>query len=216
MEMKKILLTFAFVVAAVTLANAQLYVGGSVGLNSSGGNTVTTDGVKTKTPSASSLTIAPRLGYFLNDKSSIGGILSYTGAWNRNKPASTWSKTHTLALTPFYRYEFLSFKKFGVSGEARIPLSYATRKDSSTPDGQKNWTFGWGLTVTPVLTYDLSKRISFETALNFFSFSYRGNRSVVKTSGGDKASSTGNSFGIGANDNLFQIGNIEVGFIYKF
>lgn len=83
--MKKILFVIAFV-GAFFAANAQFYVGGGVGLwnsNSVGNSTFT-------------ITLAPEVGYWVNETLAVGGVLNLTSAGNT-----------TIRITPYVRYVVL-------------------------------------------------------------------------------------------------------------
>lgn len=86
--MKKVFMTLA-AVAAFSFANAQFFVGGSLGFSSESGNkketwtstylgTTTTTTSEEKTPSYSEFSFSPKVGYYLNDKLAVGIELGFT------------------------------------------------------------------------------------------------------------------------------------------
>lgn len=76
--MKKVILVLALALMAFT-ANAQVYIGGSIGFQAAGGTAV--------------VNLAPEVGYNLNDDMSIGGVIGW-----RNTVGSTFT------LAPYFRY----------------------------------------------------------------------------------------------------------------
>lgn len=89
--MKKVFMTLA-AVAAFSFANAQFFVGGSLGFSSGSGtesltvtetlgNSSSTTTTDAKAPSYSEFLFAPKVGYYLNDKLAVGlelGFITYS------------------------------------------------------------------------------------------------------------------------------------------
>ncbi len=85
--MKKILLTLIFMVAAITVTHAQVWIGGSV-------NAQLNKNLK-------SFTIAPDVGYcFANVPLSVACALEYQGAFTNDEGYS-----HSLTVSPYFRYD---------------------------------------------------------------------------------------------------------------
>ena len=85
--MKKALLTLIFMVAAITVAHAQVWIGGSV-------NAQLNKNLK-------SFTIAPDVGYcFANVPLSVACALEYQGAFTNDEGYS-----HSLTVSPYLRYD---------------------------------------------------------------------------------------------------------------
>ena len=64
--MKKVIITVAALAAITFSANAQVFVGGTAGLDYNGGN-VTANSVKTDKESKVGFTIAPNVGWYFAD-----------------------------------------------------------------------------------------------------------------------------------------------------
>ena len=171
--MKKILMTIAAAFVAVSM-NAQVYVGGSIGMASVGGENMDDETV---------VKFLPEIGYNLNDewaggivvgyaKSKIGGVtklgsLGYTGA----------NSESCFVFAPYARYTFLKGKnvsvfidggfdftsgsdgdytalsiglKPGVAVSLAENISFVAHAgfigyDSVNPDGDNNNKHAWGL-----------------------------------------------------------------------
>ena len=87
--MKKFL-AIAIMLAASISASAQLYLGGSIGLN------------RNTSENETNLTIAPEIGYELNSKWAIGGELAY------NYKYDDGLSTNVFAIRPYARYTYYS------------------------------------------------------------------------------------------------------------
>jgi hypothetical protein len=78
--MKKLICTVALVLACAGASQAQFYVGGNLNWSKTAGNDVISiNGNETtvKNPSTSKFGIAPKFGYYIDDKFSIGVEVSY-------------------------------------------------------------------------------------------------------------------------------------------
>ncbi len=87
--MKKFL-AIAIMLAASISASAQLYLGGSIGLN------------RNTSENETNLTIAPEIGYNLNSTWAIGGELAY------NYKYDDGLSTNVFAIRPYARYTYYS------------------------------------------------------------------------------------------------------------
>lgn len=215
--MKKLLFTLIAVIGLASMASAQLYVGGSIGFSSDGGKTKLADGTEIKHAKTAEFGLMPRVGYFLNDNLSVGAILNISYTKDTDAGADPyWESMTSLGIAPFVRWNFYSIGKFGINLEGGFGFDYGTGNYKDKPSNTKFSGTNFGLFVRPVLTYDISRNITLEANLNFFGLEYNTTSTTVKV-GDDKASTTNNNFGIGANaDNVFNVGAITVGFIYKF
>ncbi len=186
-DMKKVLLTAAIAVATVFAANAQWYVGGAIGIQS--------NSEKVGDPKFG-INIAPEVGYYLSDKFDVG--LDLTFGFSKSQ-ADT--KTTDFVFAPYARYSFLQFGKLEVIAKGQAYIDYTHSKTGSA-DGTGSTAFG--LRVFPQVAYGLMDNIVLFTNLNFASF---------YVEGGDP----GASFGIGVDaNNLATLGDIQIGFVYKF
>ncbi len=190
--MKK-LITLAIVIFSVVGANAQYYVGGSVGFQS--------NSKETNTNPKSAFTIAPEFGYYLNDKLDIGLDIEFSFDKEQND-----DKTTGWAVAPYARYSFFQVSRFEVL--AKTSLFFGGDKKEYASGGDSKST-NFGLDLVPLLTYGLTEKVVLFSQLNFM----RLNFTSTKPDGGDART----SFGIGVDaNNVMNTGNIQIGFVYKF
>lgn len=193
--MKRILFVVSLVLAGIT-ANAQLFVSGAVNFNT--GSTKDTNDDKTK---RTNFSIAPEVGYALSDKFEVG-LGFEIGTSVTKPPVGDKQKSNNWEIAPFARYSFLQFGKFSVMARGELYVS----GNKTTADIK---TTNFGLAVVPVLKYDLTDNWALFTNLNFarLAFDYE------KVKDGDKTT----TFGLRGNSgNVFNVGDITVGFNYYF
>jgi hypothetical protein len=220
--MKKLFITIALALATAVACNAQYFVGGSLGLSTHSSKTEI-DGYGTvKSPSTFGFSITPKVGYYLNPKVAVGlsASFGYSDSTIYTTTPKTEVKTYSWSVSPFARYSFLQFGKFSVLAEATVGINGSSlkTKETSTVDGIS--TFGYGVNVAPILSYDISKKFSLETKLNFLALGFN----YTKTKTPAEISATGteqnvkeSDFGFGVNsNNLVTVGDITIGAIYKF
>lgn len=222
--MKKIFLSVLAIAAMAATANAQLWFGGSVGFSHSGGEQKTADN-KRQSPKSNSFSFAPMVGFDLNEQLSVGGMLNlrtqsnksyaYYGSDTKEIEDVSKNTSNIIGVTPFARYKFAEFNKFGLVAEAGLPISYTSAKtDITNTTSIETSQTSLGLYVEPILTYSLNDHFQLECGLNFLSLN--ANHSVTKDRDNSKNKNTSNSFRFGANThNVVNVGDITIGFIYK-
>jgi hypothetical protein len=148
--MKKILMTLAAVCFAATM-NAQVYVGGSLSINS--WNAQKNAGDRSET----TFKIMPEIGYNINENWAIGTVIGYesnkwTGVQNLSESAFT--------ISPYARYTFAKLGKvnFFVDGG----FGYTTAKDA-------DWN-EFAVGVKPGLAVALSDKVSFVSHIGFLGY----------------------------------------------
>lgn len=172
--MKKILLMAAFAVASLS-ANAQAWIGGSLGF----------DYEKYKDVDAkTSFSIAPTVGYNLDEKLALGLELSLAFGNEGVSYLYANNKTQDIKVAPFVRYTFAKagMASFFVDGGVGI---------GSHKVGDADATTTWHLGVRPGISLDLG-----------------GNFSAVATMGylGYRHMEDYNHFGLNANGNALSFG----------
>ena len=196
---------------------AQLFVGGNFGFSSTGGS----DKVGNTTvdaPSTRNFNLSPMAGYYLTPKMAVGVELNFnTGKSVTPGTPEIVDKTNSFGIAPFLRYHAISFNKFSVFAQAGVGFSISSAKTdvgSTSTDGPKNTSFGFG--VSPGISYELNERFALETSINILSINY--SLSTTKEGSGATEEVTKRSgFNIGAGlDNVVNVGNITIGAIYKF
>ena len=189
-------------------ASAQDYIGGSFSVQ---GSVVSSNG----TTNTTALNIAPDLGWFIGDKWAVG-IRPWIGHGKSTSGTETESTTFSLGIKPYARYQLLAHNRFGLWAEADPQLSF-TQNRSNTKNGlllSKTRSTTWGVVVLPVLTYQLNRRIALETQLNLFSFSMLSNHTVHNDD--DLVSSFTCGLSATTKDVMDTLGDISIGFVYKF
>jgi outer membrane protein len=201
---------FTFICAGLS---AQVFVGGSFRINSSGNKT--SDGSTTSQgPTTFGVNVTPTFGTFLSEKVALGiGLdFEYTDSKTHGSIA-TVSNSTTMGITPFLRYYAYKTGKFSVFGQANIGASLGTSKatvGTTTSDGPKNTNIYFN--IYPGIAFDITPKIALETSLGFLSAGY--NYSISK-SGSDKATSSSLNVGAGTG-NILNVGNLTIGAIIKF
>ena len=222
--MKKIYVTIIFVLASAGVCKAQFFLGGELGIGgSSGKNKGTVAGVTTeiKAPSTFEFLIAPKLGYFINDKLSIGLSLSYGMEQTTTLvPTKETIANHAFGGSPYVRYAFASVGKFSFVAEGRIDVFGGMVKINPSAIDVKNSFFRAGISIVPVITYNLGEHFVFDARLNFLSLGYSHTRAKTSVTIGGVESPTidsRNNFEFSVDsDNVLTTGFITIGAIYKF
>jgi outer membrane protein len=192
--------------------NAQVFVGGSFGFNTSNSehNATTT----TNKVSNYNLDLSPRVGKFLSEKLAIGLALDISLSGNKTDVNfETISKSSGIGISLLLRYYAIRWNKVSVFGQGNIGLAFSNssvKMGGVTTDGPKGTRVY--LSIYPGLSYDISEKLSLETSLNILSFGY--NYFITK----DGSSKDNNSsFNIGAGlANIVSLNAITIGAIYKF
>lgn len=143
--MKKFFAIAILAVASLT-ANAQAWLGGSVGFNWENGKW---DGAKSTT----SWTISPELGYNINDDWAIAGKISIFSSQAGDNDAVTGFK-----ISPYARYTFAKIDdlSFFVDGGIHF-TSYGKDKGSS-----------FGIGIQPGLAYKVADGVTLAAKFGYF------------------------------------------------
>jgi hypothetical protein len=229
--MKKFFIILAIAFIAINL-NAQWFLGGDIDFN------VRTSGAKKgklmPDESLIGFNIAPKFGYYFNEKVAFGLGLSvgpyfidgtetvtYYDYWG---PSVLHRKYSAIAvqfgLAPFFRYSIFSYKKFSLMLEGKIGVSglYLEKTYENSPRvDYKSFIIGVGVfNMTPVLGYKLTDHIQLEAGLNFFNIGYNIDFFLE---GRENFESTyvKHDFNIGFNaSSIFVVSQLNIGMIYKF
>ena len=187
---------------------AQSYAGGSFSVSTvfSG---LSGEGNSHYLYNTSSLSISPEFGWYLDERMTVGF-----------KPTVEFSlrtdggRELTLSISPYFRYRFLAFNKFGLWAEGRLNFGY-TRTPSNVENEQPIPSINYSVSARPILTYDLSDHICLYGAVNLFSLSIGGSSTYYEERGHWQ-----NTFHFGlsgrTNDVIDSLTNISIGFLYRF
>lgn len=198
-------------------ASAQDYLGGSLSFRSSSSRNTASNAIATTTAwnDGTTINVSPDLGWFVGDKWAVG-IRPWVGFGNSSSHDGTRSGSFSVGINPYARYQLLLHNRFGLWAEADPQLGF-TRNRTETRDhvwisNIRSTTYG--VELVPVLTYQLNRRIFLESRLNLFSLSMQGNHTV--TSDGREQHTFNCGLTATTDDILNPLGEITIGFLYKF
>jgi len=201
---------------AVTL-NAQWFLGGNVGFSTKTDQTIAGSG----TDYASTVIgfhIAPKAGYYFNEKFAFGLSLSIGGNFSlTTNPNAIDRLTFSVPwkFSPFVRWHVYTYKKLSLILEGNMGV-YGNHHNTNQMTGFKNNIGITVINITPMLGYKLSDHFQLEAGLNFLSLGYDINWNIE----GEKPNKTTrikHDFNIGFNSaNIISMGYLTIGAIYKF
>lgn len=198
-------------------ASAQDYVGGSFSFKSSSSRSTASNAIATVTTwsEGTTINVAPDLGWLVGDRWAVG-IRPWVGFGNSASQDGTQSRTFSLGLNPYARYQVLAHNRFGLWAEADPLLSFSQNRTETRDhvwiSNLRSTTYG--VELVPVLTYQLNRRISLESRLNLFSLALQGNHAVTSEGRGQRTFNWGLS--ATTKDIMEPLGDITIGFLYKF
>ena len=237
--MKKALVFVATVFITVN-ANAQWFMGGYLGVsakNEEESRQYDFEHYKIKT-NEFGFTIAPRSGYYFNEKFALGLSLSFhVGTFHKIEPSvsfnglngeiDTRGHTFNYGVSPFVRFSVFTYKKISIQLETSIGIGYEEGKQSflhTLTDTKSEFTHSVidinVLNVTPIVSFKLSKHFQLEAGLYFLNLGYSIN---IQSEPNDnvgvsyKRTSTTHNFNTAFNSsNILAINWLRIGAIYKF
>jgi outer membrane protein len=217
--------------AAVFTGKAQMFVGGSFGLDVAS-NKLKGSGESADVGKSFGFDLTPKFGYYLNDKLAVGGQIGF-GITSSTPPAYAYLRslgelgellaedfgdgfdadvkgvTTTFTIAAFGRYHLFDVDKLSLIMEGSLGFTASKLKMTAggvtTEEEPLNTV---GLSVMPVLAYNLTDRFGIEASSDFLRFGF----SSSSQKWGD-AKSVNTSFGFGANSTT---GLIQLGVVYKF
>lgn len=225
--MKKIIAA-TFVAMCSFTANAQIWVGGSVGF-SKFDNESQNENLSSSNNTPTRLYFGPTVGYDFNDKWAVALSLDYSSGNNTTTfdgpPSNNCDEingsSHGFLVTPFVRYTFARSGIVSFYVDGGVSIGWAKAKNKRHYDDSvvilsgcdKSSSFEIGL--RPGMLIDLSDHVALEMNLGFFGYTHEKNTS--KNLSGDSgnteytSTSTSNRFGFCTNG-----GNVSFGVIWKF
>lgn len=177
--MKKSLLAVAFAMVAM-VSSAQIYVGGSLGLNSTA-NKHSYDGTTTSHSGRNTLTFAPEVGWIMDDTWSFGATLNYTSITNKNKISETSNSSSSWSLNPYARYTFYTSGNLSCFADGVLGIG-----------GPSDNTTKISVAVRPGIALNLTENISLVSTVNLLSYT-----SVIYSN--NKQKKTDSNFNLSAN-----------------
>jgi len=230
--MKKLFLTLA-VVAAISVCNAQFYMGANLGANYSNGTSKVTGFDEYNTPTTFNFTVAPKFGYQINDNMAVGIVLGYgmaktttehTDAIAEATDYKSVSTNNSWYVTPYFRYSFAHFNDFSLFAEAQVNVNggWGQTKtnytlpilgaQSFTTDNPK--TMGYGIAIVPGLNYSFNDHINMDLYMDLFELYYNHAQTTTNPDASNEIVTKANNFGIG----LYSLPQsyVKIGFNYVF
>jgi len=199
--MKKGLLFIGILLFACSV-NAQIFVGGSIGVGFN--NDKNDEGEKYS--QNFNIGFAPEVGYSITDKIDVG--LGVEFGYQREKQWFIPGGDQVLKVdvynwrvAPFAQYHFWKLGKFDFVAKGVAHFGGVVYEN--------NMPFVYGFSVFPTLHFNLNDNFTLLTDLNFLSLNIGG--SFVKDGGRDFGFAFGADTG-----NMLNLSQIRIGFIYKF
>lgn len=192
--MKKIIMTMAAAVVALTMNAQGMYVGGSMGFTTS-----SYDGKTTR----STLEFIPEFGVSFNDLIGVGMSLGYSSTTNETTDPKLTNSTFTFA--PYFRLTPLHWGKVSVFADGKFALSM-NNNEQATTNGNKvdNKTNTYGIYVQPGFAYNLNDKFSLVAKFG----NILGYKSSKPDAEGAKATNTISFMDLS--------NNVQFGFYYNF
>ena len=226
--MKKLIITFAVLIAVVFTSNAQVFVGGGLGVDYMGGK-YSYGGTSVDLPTGFAFNLTPKVGFYLNDDLAIGLEVGFLNGTLKEKGSGSSSQDEKFSLTgwgvgAFGRYRLVGEEKFSLLLEGSLGVSGAKTKEtygSTTRNGDPTTTISVG--VLPVLSYSLTNRLNIEASCDFLRFGF--DSYTTKSASNKDNKTTVNTFGFGVNSTTSSIDDdgdmyfsdyLRVGILFKF
>lgn len=204
--MKKFFMTIAAVAVAATM-NAQVYVGGNIGVTSQSqdGNSTT------------KVSFNPEVGYMFNDKMGVGmelTILTHGEQATANYDNGNIEKKTptTIGFAPYFRYKFVNNDNLDLFVDAAFVFATTSASNVEIPGVYSGYinkaTNAFGFAIKPGVAYKATDHLSFVAKLGLLGFTSE----KVDVSGA-KARNTFN-FMVGTDN--FASNVLEFGLFYNF
>lgn len=232
--MKKLILGLFVVLAFgvdAQIERGKLFVGGSVGFNTSGGSTESVVGNTTTEVddvSALGFHIIPRIGYMLTQNIGAGLGVGYNFT-NMTTPDAfdngtdlfdQVTKNGIFSVSPFARYYKNVAEKFYLFGELDFPVGIGSQKelmwnenmdgvvDSDVKNSSMSYGFGLGLGAN----YFVSDNIALEAGFNILGMHYSTYKTTEEQANGDKVTDIDSYFILDFDtNNLINVSFLTIG-----
>ena len=213
--MKKVFISFILLVTVVLSSNAQVFVGGGLGVELSGGKSKF-GGSSYDLPQTLAYSISPRVGFYLNDDFAIGLEAGFLSKTEKETIGNIDYKDITtgLGIGAFARYNLLRVDRLSMLLEGSVSFGELKTKEkggSTTIDGDPTTAIGVG--VLPVLAYSLTDRVSLEASCDFLRFGFQSLTQKDADNSSNKV--TVNSLGFGVNSFGFNTLPFESSSMFK-
>ena len=192
--MKKIMMTMAAALMAVSMNAQNMYVGGSLGFT-----TTSYDGKTTN----STLKFIPEFGVSFNNLMGVGMEIGYSSSTKEATEPKLTNSTFTFA--PYFRLTPLHWGKVSVFADGKFALSM-NNNEQAGPNGNAvdNKTNTFGIYVQPGFAYNLNDKFTLVSKFG----NLLGYRSSKPDADGAKATNTFSFMDLS--------NNVQFGFYYNF
>lgn len=232
--MKKVLL--GLIILAALGVNAQIetgkiFVGGSLGISSSGSSNENINGattVETEGNSRFGFNILPQAGYMLTEQIGVGLGIGY-GIDKLTRPDffdngtdqfDQIEKTGSFIISPFARYYKNVTDKFYLYGNFAIPIRMSNNSyliwndnfDGTVDYDGTNKSSSFGVSLGLGADYFITDNIALEANFNLFGVNYYSYKTTSTDVNGDGNVDKSSGFNFGFDTaNVFNTGNISIG-----
>ena len=158
--MKKLIL-FTALLFTVFSAKGEIFIGGTI--NIAAASKSFTSSLYGDDQKAGSFSVAPQIGFIINEKNSVGIELNYINEWSKTNDDDKESGTMFIA-GPLYRLRFAQIKNFSFIAEAKLGIGVTGQ------DLPKSTICT--LAIVPIIQYKLNNRCSLEAKINIASLAY--------------------------------------------
>jgi hypothetical protein len=190
--MKKLILITSLLFAGIAV-NAQWYMGGQFDISAEQVNNDNGD----KRTSEVGLGIYADIGYQLTDLWDFGVFYGGTVGVYKNHVYDTKTESAQWLFSPYLRYSFFQIGNVELLGRGSLTL-----------EGTKTYN-EIGLRLVPVIAYNLNNHIALQANLNLFGCGLI----YHKVKNGNASTSLNLK---GNSNDVANLGNFRIGFIYKF
>ncbi|MDR1153782.1 MAG: hypothetical protein LBL04_03650 [Bacteroidales bacterium] len=215
--------------AATTAGNAQFFVEGSVHVSYSGSESEyhrPTDALLLSSSSSSSIGISPQAGYWLNDGIAVGvkvNLIRRTSKFTGPDPIDPEQEIERNYSTPewrfsvFGRYKLWGTEKLSLLVDGSIGIGGNYTKDISGSSGKVEARSMIRINVFPMVSYDLTEKLSIIAACDFLSLSFTSETVKNLSTDNRSVSKASKVFGFNTRSTIFSsLTNMSIGFIYNF
>jgi len=225
--MKKVFVAVVVMIATVTMSSAQVFVGGGLGLDFSGGKEKGGSASIDK-PTGLAVQFTPKVGFHLNDDFAVGlevGITSLSlKEAKTDKKDETKNSMFIWEISGFARYKLVGYDRLSLLLEGSIGIAGGkakTKVGSTTNEGDPVTIFSIG--ALPVLSYNLTDKLSIEASCDFLRLGF--SATTITDSDDSNYKDITTNFGLGVNSQTVSLSKyggasfsnyFNVGLIFKF
>jgi len=223
--MRKFLIILAITVIAIQV-KAQWFIGGDIGVNVSNikENREYSEGGININNTEAGFSIAPRFGYYFNNKFALGLSVSVGANFKINESYSN-TKYQEYSVRwgafPFVRYSVFTYKKFSIilQGSSGVGGSHGFWKvENLNTERGLNALAIRVINISPILGFNLTDHFQLVAGLNFLSLGY--NIDIIKGTyyqENIKVNSLRHDFNFGfKSSSILSLSQLQFGVIYKF